>query len=105
QQRGFLLGESFAALEGRHPFAGFLAGDAQKQLALIRLAWDEVRLTGPPGLEGPLADVQPQARLAGLVIGTVAGEAFAGQDGPDVARKVHWRRGGVSACGNSAQAE
>src|SRR5205807_10405050 len=53
---------------------------ALDQFALVGLAGDD-----GAGLDGLLAFVEAQVRLAGGAIGTVAGEAVLGKDRPDVA--------------------
>lgn len=71
---------------GRHYFGGIGGDDPQVGFRQLRLSGDEgmgvgVFLQGGVGADGV---IHPQVGLTFIGIGTVAGEAFIGEDGPDI---------------------
>ena len=81
---------------GRHLFVGILRQHAGDQFAFINLARDNGRCSRSQFGGAPFSDVQPQAGLAFLFIGTVALKTIVRQDGPDVAGEVQRPVGGRS---------
>ena len=116
--RGALLDPAFeqrrspASVSGLPSLAGGIrqggvgGHDAGEQLALVRLAGDD-RLAGAAleVLHRAVAGVEAQAGLAGLVVGAVAVQTLARQDGPDVALVIHRLAGRPSGGGRQRQRE
>ncbi len=84
EERDLSIAELLTELLGRHAFVLFRVGDPLDELAVIRFA----RLDGPiaaaVGLRF-LFHIQPEIRLAGVLVRPVAGVAVVGEDRANVA--------------------
>ena len=78
-------GERFVEFRRGHGDGGVGFLDAEDELAGVGVAGDDGGGAGGEFAGGVLAAVEPEVGFAGRAIGSVAGEAVFGQDGPDVA--------------------
>ena len=77
-----------AALLGGHVQLGVVALDPEDELAFLGLAGRDRQAAALELRERPFPGIEPQAGLAGLVVGTMAGEAVVREDRPDVACEI-----------------
>ena len=82
-----LVRERLLDVRRRHQLALVLREDPMHQLALVRLSRDDGQAARLQRTDGLVPEVQPEPRLAGLVVRAVAREAATRQDRPDLARE------------------
>ena len=80
--------ERLAALGRRHDEGGIIALNAFHQPAIVAIAGNDGKAVRTQFAEGAVFGVEPQFRLACLLIGAVTGEAVIREDRTNLAREV-----------------
>jgi hypothetical protein len=88
-ERHLFLGEHLVELRGRHVFVRVVGAEPLHHLALFRMTGHDRRLAGFAAFAGGLERVEAELALDLVLVGTVAGVAGVGEDGPDVAIELH----------------
>ena len=88
EQRGLMRRDFLPGLGRRHQLVGIVAQDAFEQFALRDLPRDDGEVAGLRRLDRILRSVEAQLPFPFLVVGSVAGEAFVGENWLDVPVEV-----------------
>jgi hypothetical protein len=82
------FGKRILGLRRRHPLVGILGKDPPDQLTLVRPAWYDRSFARLGWFQCLVFDIQAQARFARSLVGTMALEAMAREDRPDLVVEI-----------------
>ena len=95
--------EDFFGVLGRHPARRVRGEDALHDGALVRIAGHDRNGAGRRRLQRIVTPVEPHARHARALVGTVAAETGIRHDGPDVPIEFHRLRAAYRECSGHCQ--